>query len=88
MVKIENGPFYLCRFHYALLVTMGGVLTDRKFRVLTADKQPVPGLYATGVTGAALWRNVYTINVGGGCNANNINSGRVAANDAMEYLGK
>ena len=45
-----------------------------------------PGLYAAGVTGAALWRNVYTINVGGGCNANNINSGRVAANDAAEYL--
>lgn len=86
MVKIENGPFYLCRFHYALLVTMGGVLTDRKFRVLKADKTPVPGLYAAGVTGAALWRNVYTINVGGGCNANNINSGRVAANDAAEYL--
>lgn len=88
MVKIENGPFYLCRFHYAMLVTMGGVLTDRKFRVLTHEKQAVPGLYATGVTGAALWRNVYTINVGGGCNANNINSGRVAANDAKEYLGR
>ncbi len=86
MVKIENGPFYLCQFHYALLITLGGVLTDRNFRVMTADKQPIPGLYAAGATGAALWRNVYTINVSGGCNANNINSGRVAANHAAEYL--
>ncbi len=88
MVKIENGPFYLCRFHYALLVTFGGVLSNRKFEVLNDDKEPIPGLYAAGVnSGYNLWRNVYTINVGGGANANNINSGRGAANSAAEYIG-
>lgn len=88
LVKIEQGPFYLCRFHYALLVTFGGVLSNRKFEILDNDKSPIPGLYAAGVnSGYNLWRNVYTINVGGGANANNINSGRGAANSASEYLG-
>lgn len=88
MVKIETGPFFLCRFHYALLVTFGGVLANRKFEILDNDKQPIPGLYAAGVnSGHNLWRNVYTINVGGGANANNINSGRGAANSATEYIG-
>ncbi|MDR2381758.1 MAG: FAD-binding protein [Bifidobacteriaceae bacterium] len=87
MKKIETGPFYLCRFHYALLVTFGGVHSNRKFEVLDTDKNPIPGLYAAGVnSGYNLWRNVYTINVGGGSNANNINSGRGSANSATEYL--
>lgn len=33
-----------------------------------------------------LWSNLYTINVSGGCNANNVNSGRVAAKDACSKL--
>ncbi len=87
MKKIATGPFYLCRFHYALLVTFGGVLSNRKFEVLDNDKNPIPGLYAAGVnSGYNLWRNVYTINVGGGANANNINSGRGSANSATDYL--
>lgn len=33
-----------------------------------------------------LWSNLYTINVSGGCNANNVNSDRVAAKDACSKL--
>ena len=48
---------------------------------------PIEGLYVVGVEGAMLWSNLYTINVSGGCNANNVNSGRVAAQDACKGLG-
>lgn len=46
----------------------------------------IPGLYAVGLDGAMLWRNVYTQNMPGTAMANNINSGRNAANAAAKYI--
>lgn len=48
--------------------------------------EPIDGLYVVGVGGAMLWSSLYTINVSGGCNANNVNSGRTAAQDALAKL--
>ena len=39
-----------------------------------------------GTDGCMLYRNIYTINVGGTCNCNNINSGRTAANHAHSVI--
>ena len=50
---------------------------------LAPSGAPIEGLYVTGVEGAMLWANVYTMNIAGGCNANNINSGRVAVRHAL-----
>ena len=46
------------------------------------------GLYSCGVDSADLWPNIYTINVPGGCNANNVNSGRFAGKNAAAYIGE
>lgn len=48
----------------------------------------MPGLYSAGVDSADLWPNIYTVNVPGGCNGNNINSGRQAAQSAVAYVGQ
>ena len=55
---------------------------------IKADWSVIPGLYCAGVDSADLWPNVYTMNVPGGCNGNNVNSGRVAARCAAEYIGE
>lgn len=45
---IETAPFYACKFWPGNLGTLLGLLTDERARVLDADKQPIPGLYACG----------------------------------------
>lgn len=83
LMPVSEPPFYAVHVTQDVQVSIGSVATDRSFRVLGEDGQPIPGLYAAGVEGAMLWANVYTMNIAGGCNANNVNSGRVAARSAL-----
>lgn len=87
MVEMTNPPYYFIYMPQACMVTFGGIHVNRKFECVTAEEKPIPGLYAVGVDSAELWPNIYTINVPGGTNANNVNSGRSAANHAKEYIG-
>ncbi len=87
MQKLENPPYYFCYMPQACMVTFGGIRTSRKMEVVNKSGVPVPGLYSAGVDSADLWPNIYTINVPGGTNANNINSGRFASKFAAEYIG-
>ncbi|NLG98907.1 MAG: FAD-binding protein [Chloroflexi bacterium] len=87
MKELKNPPFYFIYIPQAVMVTFGGIHVNRKFECVDANEKPIPGLYAIGVDSAELWPNVYTINVPGGTNANNINSGRTAAINAAEYIG-
>ena len=69
------------------MVTFGGIRTNRKMEVVDKSGAPIAGLYSAGVDSADLWPNIYTINVPGGTNANNINSGRFASKFAAKYIG-
>lgn len=68
------------------MVVDGGIMTNVRSEVLDDASKPIPGLYAVGLDGAMLWRNVYTQNMPGTAMANNINSGRNAANAAAKYI--
>ena len=85
--KLENPPFYFSYMPQSVMVTFGGIRTNRKMEVIDKAGAPVSGLYSAGVDSADLWPNIYTINVPGGTNANNINSERFAARSAAEYIG-
>lgn len=87
MQKLENPPYYFCYMPQSCMVTFGGIRTNRKMEVVDKAGKPVRGLYSAGVDSADLWPNIYTINVPGGTNANNINSGRFASKHAAEYIG-
>lgn len=87
MQKLDNPPFYFCYMPQACMVTFGGIRTNRKMEVVDKNGKAVPGLYSAGVDSADLWPNIYTINVPGGTNANNINSGRFASKNAAVYIG-
>lgn len=82
IIPIENPPFYIGKLSQYYLVAIGGIECDINGQCLGAGKQPIPGLYAVGTDGCMLYRNIYPINIGGTCNANNINSGRMAADHA------
>jgi fumarate reductase flavoprotein subunit len=85
--ELKNPPYYFIYIPQAVMVTFGGIHVNRKFECVDENEQAIPGLYAVGVESAELWPNIYTINVPGGTNANNVNSGRSAAINASEYIG-
>jgi fumarate reductase flavoprotein subunit len=88
LMELKNPPYYFIYMPQAVMVTFGGIHTNRKFECVDADEKPIPGLYAIGVDSAELWPNIYTINVPGGTNANNVHSGRAAANNARQFIGQ
>jgi 3-oxosteroid 1-dehydrogenase len=54
LASIAKAPFYAMRIDAGDIGTKGGLLTDEYARVLRDDGQPIPGLYATGNTSAAV----------------------------------
>lgn len=87
MLPMTEGPFYFIRQIQACMVTFGGIHVNRNMECIKEDWSVIPGLYSAGVDSADLWPNVYTINVPGGTNGNNVNSGRLAANNATAFIG-
>ncbi|GAB3477575.1 FAD-binding protein [Nocardiopsis coralliicola] len=56
---VTTAPYYAFRLEAGDLGTKGGLLTDEHARVLRGDGTPVPGLYATGNTSAAVMGDEY-----------------------------
>ena len=83
LMPVRQAPFYGVHITIDVQVSIGSIATDRSFRALSEAGEPIEGLYVVGVEGAMLWANVYTMNIAGGCNANNVYSGRVAARHAL-----
>lgn len=86
LMAYATAPFYGFHVTPDVQVAIGSIQTDRNFNAITDEGDPIEGLYVVGVEGAMLWANIYTINISGGANANNINSGRTAAKHALERL--
>lgn len=86
MVAIKDAPFYIAKLGYSFFFEVGGITTDRQRRVLDEDFEPIPGLFAIGNDGNMNYRHVYTINMPGTAMGNQVNSGREAANNALEFL--
>ena len=86
MIAINEAPYYLYRLDPNVLVTIGGVDTNRNMQVIDAQGEPIDGLYAIGVDGVRLYRHVYPINCGATCCGNNVNSGRTAVRHIAETL--
>ncbi|TVZ02198.1 FAD-binding protein [Trebonia kvetii] len=59
LVPIERGPFHAAAFGISDLGTKGGLRTDPHARVLAASGAPIPGLYASGNTMAAVSGTAY-----------------------------
>lgn len=86
LVAVDQAPFYIAKLNQYYLMSVGGIECDINAQVVDDTKTPIEGLYAVGTDGCMLYRNIYTINVGGTCNCNNINSGRTAANHAHSVI--
>ena len=59
IAPIAQGPFYAIRLAVGDIGTFAGLATDPGTRVLRADRQPVPGLFAVGNDAASIMGGNY-----------------------------
>jgi succinate dehydrogenase/fumarate reductase flavoprotein subunit len=59
LAPLSGPPYYAFRIVLGDLGTNGGLLTDEDARVLREDGTPIPGLYASGNTAAAVMGRTY-----------------------------
>lgn len=65
LTSVETAPFYGVKWGPALEEVYGGILTDLSLRVLTAEREAIPGLYATGSAAAGPFGLDYPTALGG-----------------------
>jgi 3-oxosteroid 1-dehydrogenase len=83
---IDTAPFYAVPINLGDLGTKGGVKADARARVLRADGQPIPNLYAAGNASGSPFGNCYP--GAGGTLGPALTFGYVAANDIAARAGK
>jgi fumarate reductase flavoprotein subunit len=86
LVEISKPPYYIAHLRYSFYFAVGGITTNKYRQVLDDNRNIIPGLYAIGLDGHMMYRNVYTINMPGTAFGNQVNSGRIAANHALSYI--
>ncbi len=80
---LDTAPFYAVKVTAGIHHTMGGLKIDEAARVLSADGQPIPGLFAAGeVTGGVHGGN----RLGGNAVADIIVFGRIAGESAVAFV--
>ena len=83
--KIEKGPFYAVQCEPSAWSTFGGIRTDDKLRALKADNTPMEGPYVVGTDNGSLYYSPY-YDVPGFCYGLCVDSGYIAATEAVEYI--
>ena len=85
---IKKPPFYAVKLGLAAFMTNGGIRINHKTEVLTKERRVIPGLYAAGCCAGGLLGDTYEVSTTGGSLSFAVNSGRMAGEAALQYLGK
>ena len=66
--------------------SLGGILVNYKFQVLSTQGKPIPGLYASGSDTCDIYGDTYLFPLPGNTMGYAVNSGRLAAERAADYI--
>ena len=83
---LRTPPFYAIFGQAHICDTVGGIKIDEHMRVIDTGGEPVRGLYAAGVVTGGWEAETYDYNLTGHLVGFAINSGRIAAESAVESL--
>jgi fumarate reductase flavoprotein subunit len=83
-----TGPrYYAIKARTVFLGTQGGIKVNHNLEVVDKKGNVIPGLYAGGFDAGGIWGDSYPINVGPGASSGfALNSGRIAARNALLYI--
>jgi fumarate reductase flavoprotein subunit len=85
---IRRSPFYAAKLGLAAFMTNGGIRINHKTEVLREDRTVIPGLYAVGCSAGGILGDTYEVSTTGGSLSFAVNTGRMAGEVILEYLGK
>ena len=83
---LRTPPYYAIRCYLACLDSIGGIKINHHMEVLNRRDNPFPGLYAGGDCAGGWESNTYCILLPGSALGFAINSGRMAAENAIKFL--
>lgn len=83
---VSTPPFYAMKLAPFMLGTLGGLRVDARLRAVDERDKPVPGLYATGRDAGGFYGDSYDYIIEGSTMAFAVFSGKVAAEDAAQYV--
>lgn len=81
-----KGKLYAMVFRPGAYGSLGGIQVNYKFQVLNTEGKPIPGLYASGTDTCDIYGDTYLFILPGNTMGYAINSGRLAAERAVEFL--
>lgn len=84
-----NTPkFYAVKIGVVALISEGGIKINYKTQVLDKEDNVIPGLYAVGCSAGGITGETYPLETTGGSLGFAVNSGRMAGENILKYLGK
>lgn len=88
LIALRTPPYYAIRGNAQISDTMGGVKINERAEVLDMQDNPIPGLYAAGVVAGCYESENYCYALSGHNVGFALNSGRIAAENALRYLAR
>lgn len=86
MLPLKEGRYYAARHYPAGYGSLGGAKTNDKMEALDQNGIKIPGLYASGMDACNIYGDSYCFFMPGNTMSFAINSGRIAAYSAIEYM--
>lgn len=82
---VQKAPYYAIASVATSLGTLGGIKSNEHFQVVTQTGEPIPGLYCAGNDVGGMYGDSYDLLMAGSTIAWAVNSGRIAAENAVQY---
>lgn len=83
---ITGKRFYACEFRCNAYGSLGGIKINHKYEVITDDYKVIPGLYAAGTDVCEIYNGTYYYYFPGNTMGFAVNSGRMAGENAADYV--
>jgi fumarate reductase flavoprotein subunit len=83
---IKTPKFYAGKFLPGAYGSLGGIKINYKTEVLNKDWKKIPGLYAAGTDACSIYGDTYVFILPGNTMGFALNSGRIAGENAAEYI--
>ena len=84
---VSTPPFYASKLLPRHLGTLGGIRISARAEAVDSKGVKIPGLYATGTDAGGLYGDTYDLLLGGSTAGFAVNTGRIAAENALKYAG-
>lgn len=85
---VRAPTYYAIRGYPSFTGTIGGIKSNHKAEVVDENHEVIPGLYAAGNCAGGLYGDSYELSTTGGALGFALISGRIAAENALEYIGE